>query len=281
MTNVIHPQTVDPTWLALMIGNSRLHWALFSGKTLREAWEIDQVPVTAIERLIQQWAQGDWPEAIFPLNVREWVRQAAKAGPIPLYLASVVPAQTSIWQTYPATTIVTPDRLPLKGLYPTLGIDRALAILGAGNQLGWPVLVLDAGTALTLTGADGDRHLVGGAILPGLGLQLHALVEHTAALPIVEARSDSTLPPRWALNTADAVESGIVYTMVAGIQDFIGAWRTKFPDSAIAMTGGDSTSLLNYLQAKAPEVAAIVQPDPHLIFWGIRSVALAQLPISQ
>ncbi|MGB3651938.1 MAG: pantothenate kinase, partial [Rivularia sp. (in: cyanobacteria)] len=27
------------TWLALIIGNSRLHWGLFTGKTLTKAWD--------------------------------------------------------------------------------------------------------------------------------------------------------------------------------------------------------------------------------------------------
>lgn len=286
MTNVIHPQESGPTWLALMIGNSRLHWALFSGTTLREAWEIDHVPVTAIERMIQQWTIGNWPESIFPPNVREWVNRTANHSSsldepttpkIPLYLASVVPAQTSIWQTYPLTILITPDQLSLQGLYSTLGIDRALAVLGAGSQLGWPILVIDAGTALTFTGADLNRRLVGGAILPGLGLQLQSLVQHTAALPIVETGPTSSLPPRWAMNTTDAVESGIVYTILAGIQDFIATWQQQYPNGAIAITGGDSTSLINYLQAKAPEVAALIQPDPYLIFWGMRTIASNQL----
>jgi type III pantothenate kinase len=70
---------------------------------------------------------------------------------LPLYLASVVPSQTALWQTYPDVHIITLDQVPLQGVYPTLGIDRALALWGAGETWGWPMLVIDAGTALTLT----------------------------------------------------------------------------------------------------------------------------------
>ena len=86
-------------------------------------------------------------------------------------LASVVPSQTALWQIYPNVHIINLDQIPLQGVYPTLGIDRALALWGAGKTWGFPMLVIDAGTAMTFTGADANQCLVGGAILPGLGLQ--------------------------------------------------------------------------------------------------------------
>lgn len=281
---MIQQVQADQAWLALVIGNSRLHWAWFAGKTLQSAWEIDQnqVPITAIEATISQWAAGNLPDAIFPRGIaRDHLIQFChgsessldwQISQLPLYLASVVPAQTAIWQNYPLTQAILPAHLPLKGLYPTLGIDRALAVMGAGTQLGWPVLVIDAGTALTFTGGDANRELKGGAILPGLGLQLHSLAEHTAALPLVEMRNFPALPTRWARDTAEAIESGIVYTLLAGIRDFIRAWRQDYPDSAIAFTGGDSTTLLTYLQSQDPELVQSAIADPHLIFWGMSAV---------
>lgn len=276
---------VEQLWLALAIGNSRLHWALFAGDKLRSAWEIDQIPVTILESIIKQWVAGKWPEAIFPPSlVREWYQQGwsnlmgstdSMLAEIPLYVASVVPAQTGIWQLYPLATVITLKEIPLLGLYPTLGIDRALTLLGAGTQLGWPVLAIDAGTALTLTGANANRQLVGGAILPGLGLQLRSLAQNTATLPGMEMRNVLSLPRRWAQNTPEAIESGVIYTILAGIQDFITVWRQQFPESAIALTGGDSNTLLTYLQVHSPAIAQSAIVDPHLIFWGMHSVLVA------
>ena len=112
------------TWLALMIGNSRLHWAEFSGgqllKTLHSA------------------------HGILPQNL-----------PDPLYFASVVPAQTSLLiNHFPQAQEITLDDIPLENLHPTLGIDRALAVLGAGKKYGFPCLVIDGGTALTFSAGD-------------------------------------------------------------------------------------------------------------------------------
>jgi type III pantothenate kinase len=259
---------VEKSWLALMIGNSRLHWAWFVGATLQEAWNTNYLPAKNVEQLTQRWASGIIPEEILlSLSV---ALESNTLSQLPLYLASVVPAQTRLWQAYPAAKVITLEQVPLLGLYPTLGIDRALAVLGAGETLGYPVLVIDAGTALTLTGADAHHQLIGGAILPGLRLQLKSLATNTAALPATLVPTQ--LPPRWAIQTATAIESGVIYTVLAGIRDFIKDWQSQFPDSQIALTGGDSDVLLTYFQAQFPETAGQLIADPHLIFWGMRSL---------
>lgn len=252
-----------------MIGNSRLHWAWFVGAILQEAWDTNHLPVPAVEQLIQRWISGIMPVEILPPQLIA-LHSSDATSLLPLYLASVVPTQTKLWQTYPAAKVITLDHLPLAGLYPTLGIDRALALLGAGETVGYPVLVIDAGTALTFTGADAHKRLFGGSIIPGLKLQLQSLAGGTAALPATQL--PPKLPLRWAVETPAAIESGVVYTVVAGIRDFIEDWRRQFPDSQIAVTGGDSILLLTYLQAQCPEIARQLIPDPYLIFWGIRSL---------
>lgn len=261
--------SVRESWLALMIGNSRLHWAWFIGATLQEAWDTDPLPPEVVRQLIEGWASGRMPEEIFPSLLVS--QELNKPGLLSLYLASVVPTQTSLWQSYPMTEVITLEKLPLLGLYPTMGIDRALALLGAGETFGYPMLVIDAGTALTFTGADAHQRLIGGAILPGLGLQLEFLARRTAALPAIQLPPQ--LPPRWAVQTPGAIESGVVYTVLAGIRDFIQDWRHQFPSSQITLTGGDAILLLTYLQTQFPELARQLIVDPHLIFWGMRLIA--------
>lgn len=267
--------------IALAIGNSRLHWGLFVGKTLEKTWDTEHLNADAVSRLSEE-EKAEYLVQIVMRSIEEISCQnllslsattafsnphTLSCVPLPLILASVVTQQTAIWQSYPDVRIITLDQLPIGGLYPTLGIDRALAVLGAGNQLGWPVLLIDAGTALTFTGADVNRYLVGGAILPGLGLQLSSLGKKTAALPLISLPQN--LPHRWAKDTAGAIQSGVVYATVAGVRDFIEDWRCLFPDSKIAVTGGDHTMLLKYLTAAFPDTAAGLIDAPEAIFWGI------------
>ncbi len=191
---------------------------------------------------------------------------------LPLWVASVVPEQTRLWQDYRHTRVVTLDQVPLQGRYPTLGIDRALALWGAIQRLGAPVLVVDAGTALTLTGANAAQQLVGGAILPGLQLQLRSLAQHTAALPFVTPDQQVELPQRWATSTPDAIYSGILYTLLAGLKDFIQAWRQPFPEGAIAFTGGDGAVLLECLTLSWPDLTTGITVEPSLIFDGMQAI---------
>ncbi|WP_017715804.1 pantothenate kinase [Kamptonema formosum] len=260
----------DLDWLALSVGNTRLHWARFTGSTLEASWDTPHLPAPAAQRLIS--AQFDAKVWLEVAGVAALPANAAHTPPTGLWVASVVPEQLQLWLSSPGATAIALDRVPLRGVYPTLGIDRALAVWGAGTQLGWPVLVIDAGTALTLTGASGSQQLVGGAILPGLRLQLMSLAQKTAALPEVEIAG--SLPPRWANDTPNAIASGVIYTTLAGVQDFIENWWQEFPESAVALTGGDSTALLTYMQTLYPEISAKITADKHFIFWGMRSIVI-------
>lgn len=263
---------MNESWLALTIGNSRLHWAWFVNGTLEQAWDTSHLSAS-VEQLSQRLAIGILPDEILPPHVAAVALDTSK--PLPLYIASVVPEQTTLWQGYPTAKIITLADVPLAGLYPTLGIDRALAVLGAGETLGYPVLAIDAGTALTFTGANAQQHLMGGAILPGLKLQFQSLARNTAALPTIQLPSQ--LPPRWATKTPAAIESGVIYTVLAGIRDFIEDWCRQFPNSQIALTGGDSHLLLTYLQTQLPKSTYPIVADPYLIFWGMRSLRLKSI----
>lgn len=264
-------------WLALMVGNSRLHWAWFAGETLCCAWDTEYLPADV--QLAKCRTLADLPAEIFSpcqINLKSQISRLKKLL-LPLYLASVVPGQTSLWQSYPKVHLITLDQVPLKSVYMTLGIDRALAVWGAGVTWGFPVLVIDAGTALTFTGANSDRCLVGGAILPGVRLQLQSLAQKTASLPLVD--TPEFLPPRWALDTSAAIQSGVSYTIVAGLENFITAWWQDFPDSCIALTGGDRSLLLKYLQSLFPDTAAQVTCAQDLIFRGMQAIRNSEFRI--
>ncbi len=253
-------------WLALVIGNSNLHWGLFKGEQLISAWDSTYVSETVVEKLARFRSPKNFPSEIHPefeSKLLPFITQT-----IPLLVASVVPEQTKIWQTYSNVHIITLEHIPFNRLYPSLGTDRILALWGAGENYGYPILVIDAGTALTFTSADNHYNLVGGAILPGFGLQLETLTRRTGMLPKVELPQQ--LPQRYALDTPTAIQSGVIYTLLAGIEDFICDWLSLFNDGKIVITGGDRNLLLKYLQSQKPEIAKLVKVEPHLIFWGVR-----------
>ena len=227
-------------WLGLIAGNSKLHWARFEHDRLVQGWDTPHL-TQPLHRL-----GPDFPEAM------------------PLYFASVVPEQGQLIAAHYRAREITLADLPLGNLYPTLGIDRALALLGAGDRYSYPILVIDGGTAITLTGADGDRNLVGGAILPGLQLQFDSLGLGTAALPTLDAAtaditkpSAAELPERWALTTEGAIASGILHNLANGLKAAVDDWLDRYPDSVVVTTGGSGPWIATQLAAM-PQVRGAV-----------------------
>jgi len=114
---------------------------------------------------------------------------------------------------------------------------------------------------------DRDKKLVGGAIVPGLKVQLASLRERTAALP--EVSLSERLPQMWAKETAEGIRSGIIYTILAGIEKFSLEWLNLYPESRIILTGGDRDLIRDYWQENAIKSLLV---DETIIFQGIAAV---------
>ena len=235
-----------------MIGNSRLHWSYFQGKELKHTWNTSQA-----DNLNE-----------LPQVVNEELKNYLRAK-IPLYIASVVPSATKIYLPLAQTRIIDSSLIPLRKVYNTMGIDRVLALWGGGCKYGFPSLVIDSGTALTFTGADEQQNVVGGAILPGVRLQLKSLFFNTASLPEIEMISHIT--PRWANNTPCAIQSGVIYSIMAGIKDFTQDWLKKYPQSKVILTGGDALLLSDYVQHLYPDLNDRFIVDSNLIFYAMEN----------
>jgi type III pantothenate kinase len=270
------PAAPSTDCLALAIGNSRLHWAWFQADRIQTTWDTPHFAAAAVEQMIAT-GLSIAPEGVdLPLGV-------------PLTIASVVPAQTQLWQAYPQAQVLQLADVPLGQVYPTLGIDRALTLWGAIQTYGAPVLVVDGGTALTFTGADGNCNLVGGAILPGMRSMFQTLNRSTAALPPVELAE--LLPDRWAMNTEDAIRSGIIHTVTAGVGEFVADWWGRYPGCPIVFTGGDGEWLMGWYQQSCAGGSEKQNPtgernmgriivDRSLIFVGIQAVSSPGYPIA-
>ncbi len=221
--------------LAIAVGNSSVRGAVFQGDRLAHAW---RVPRESLPAAIAA-GQGDWAEVWF---------------------ASVVPTVTAAQFPWPQMRTVTLADIPLQNLYPTLGIDRALVLWGAWQQR--PLLVIDGGTAVTLTGVDGTGRLVGGAILPGVALQLQTL--QTLGLAVPPTFTDLA---RWGDSTPAATGSGVLWGLAGAIAGFGHDWQQRFPDSDGILTGGSGPLLQPYLKASGID---FWRWEPHALFHGFR-----------
>ncbi len=253
-------------WLGLIIGNTRWHWGAFEGDRWLGGWHTRQLLAAEARSLLAApLTAAAWLEVDPTLTLPEF----CGLQPMPeLWMASVVQAAGAWVAAYPALRRVALEQVPLGNTYPTLGIDRALALVGAGAVYGWPVLVIDCGTAMTFT-AGAEQSLVGGAILPGLRSQFRALHTDTDQLPLMDGLSQGW-PQRWATDTTGAIASGILHTQLAGIRDFVRAWEKEYPGGTVVITGGDGQTILSGLQQQTPDLAQRIRLDLDLGFWGLR-----------
>jgi len=125
----------------------------------------------------------------------------------------------------------------------TLGCDLVVGGVAAIAYYGTPAIVIDLGTATTITAIDKDNCFRGGAILPGVKLSYNALAAGTSLLPNI-----SIAPPKKciATNTVDCMRSGAVYGSAAMIDGMIDRMESELgmPCHLIA-TGGLASSIVS------------------------------------
>jgi type III pantothenate kinase len=133
-------------------------------------------------------------------------------------IASVVPPLTETWERLAAERIgiapVAIDAAALDGVLEIridrpseAGADRLANALAARTEFGGPAIVIDLGTSTNFDLVDADGAYIGGAIAPGMGLSLEALVGRASKLPRIELRRP---PTAIGANTIHAMQSGTV-----------------------------------------------------------------------
>ena len=130
-----------------------------------------------------------------------------------------------------------------------LGDDRWFAMQGAMGIYNLPLIVVDAGTALTIDAVLDGQHL-GGLIVPGMNTMRQSLATHTADL--LEVRSSDIKSDCNELllgtNTASGILGGTLYMVAAFINQVINDLNNQVGTQfKIIMTGGESEQLCRLL----------------------------------
>lgn len=125
-----------------------------------------------------------------------------------------------------------------------MGADLVAGAVGAIAEYGAPLIILDMGTATTISVIGPDTSFLGGAIVPGVNLSINALASNTSLLQrvSVEAPKKSI-----ATNTVDSMKSGAVFGsadlidgMIARMEEELGCKTT------VVATGGLAGSIIPY-----------------------------------
>ena len=140
------------------------------------------------------------------------------------------------------------------------GVDRVVNVAAAHEQLGKACVVVDAGTAITVDCCNDKGEFLGGAIAPGVNLQLAVLHEKTARLPPVDFA-----PPQgvFGRTTKEAIRQGVYHGVRGLVKELVESYATELGSwpEAIA-TGGDAGRLF-----EGWELIHAISPD--LTLYGI------------
>ncbi len=124
----------------------------------------------------------------------------------------------------------------------TMGADLVVDSVAALNEYGAPSIVVDMGTATTITVIDKDRNYIGGVIIPGVMTSLEALVSDTSQLPRVSLSS----PEKFiCTNTVDCMKSGIINGQASLVDGMIERFEDELGYKALVIaTGGLSKVII-------------------------------------
>ncbi len=213
-----------------------------------------------------RWAELDDLDSI--ANVVQQCRAEAFGQPIvrwlvssvqPLALASIKRCFSELYP-FDELHVVSHKDIPIhcRVDYPEqVGIDRLIAAWGAWRSLAEPspLIVIQAGTAITVDWIDRDGDYHGGAIMPGISLTLKYLALGTAHLPWLAPPLDPTRVAIPGRNTSDAIMAGVNAGFVGGIQLLIEKYIQQYPgnpaDVQIVLSGGDGNAISKALKPQS------------------------------
>ena len=144
-----------------------------------------------------------------------------------------------------------------------LGADLAAGAVGALGKYSAPCIIIDLGTASTISVLGKNGEFLGGAIAAGIKLTLEALTSKTAQLPVVSIDA-----PKHVIgtNTTDCMKSGIVIGAAAMIDGMITRIERELGcKTTVIATGGLAPEVVKFCDRE-------ILLDDNLLLDGLRLI---------
>ncbi|RDW15321.1 pantothenate kinase [Oceanobacillus arenosus] len=151
----------------------------------------------------------------------------------------------------------------LKMNYPNpkeIGADRVVNAVGAIEEYGAPLVIIDFGTATTYCYINGQEEYCGGIITPGINISMDALYNKAAKLSKIEIEEPDNVVGK---STTEAMKSGAYYGSAAMVDGIVNRIKNEMKDSPkVIATGGQSILV-------SEESETIDKVDKHLTLKGL------------
>ncbi|MBT8434670.1 MAG: type III pantothenate kinase [Gammaproteobacteria bacterium] len=142
-----------------------------------------------------------------------------------------------------------------------LGIDRWMALLAASELVHGDVVIIDAGSAMTLDLLRADGKHLGGAILPGINTSLEVFKRIFEHIDFDDPGIAETAEP--GCSTEEAIHINYSHNSIELLPGLVNRWTSYFDNEAtILLAGGDAVEVQRELQKPARIV-------PDLVFQGM------------
>lgn len=129
-----------------------------------------------------------------------------------------------------------------------LGADLVAGAVGAISEYTLPCVVIDMGTASTISVIDRNGMYLGGVISAGVRLTLKALTENTAQLPSIDINAPKSVI---GSNTVDCMKSGLIFGTAAMIDGLLKRIADELGEKpTVVATGGLSKEIINHCESE-------------------------------
>lgn len=126
----------------------------------------------------------------------------------------------------------------------TLGSDLVVNAVAGISEYPVPLILIDLGTATTISVIDNKKNYIGGMILPGVRTSLDALTARAAQLSGIDLEAPKRVIGK---NTIECMKSGIVYSNAALIDGVILRMEEELGEKAtVIATGGLAKCIVPY-----------------------------------
>ena len=145
----------------------------------------------------------------------------------------------------------------------TIGADLVATAVAAKNYYPLPAIIIDMGTATTITVVNEKGRYIGGCIMPGVSISLDALTHGTSMLPSI----DLVLPQKViASNTADAIKTGIIFGACGQLDGVIDRFLPVLGEGTSLVATGGLAGLI------CPNCRHEIIYDPDLLLKGLHVI---------
>lgn len=129
-----------------------------------------------------------------------------------------------------------------------LGSDLVANAVAGIHEYPVPLIIIDMGTATTISVIDKNKNYIGGMIMPGIRVSSDTLTQRTSQLPKISLEAPKKLI---GTNTIDCMKSGIVHGNAACIDGMVSRIQKNLGQKAtVIATGGLAKTIIPLCDAE-------------------------------